>query len=476
MKHKREIFDGYLTDAIRIAILIIVVFSLLNITHYYMNLRVFRDNLVETTLHRTTNYITRTLKDVNETYAYASYVLAGAYSSKLKLDYSTQDMLAELQQAMQMLSVKNVGLVDIGKNIYLDSLGQVLALDISSERDKWIQEFVSRPEDYRYNFYDPDEAEYETLYSFFHDHKIKDSDGKVLGILGVGIDYEVFYQRIKGLDDKISVAFVTQGGEVRLPKSLKGKSIFSLVPEMKGEQFQSAKNEDQIFWQHSDGQTFLVYFHYLKDINRVLLLKLDVTKYYNESKIQHFYSFLLGLVLTILVVIANLVISSYQSKKLQQSAFYDSLTQCRNRNYLENQIKKNSYWQFIKQNGYSMIVFDVDYFKGVNDTYGHVEGDRVLKHVAEIVKNSLRESDEFLRLGGDEFVILLNLDTQQANAIANRINQHVTKETRVSLSMGITGISVHDSFDSAMERADSALYQAKNNGRKQVAVRLVDNV
>ncbi|ROV60314.1 GGDEF domain-containing protein [Vibrio ponticus] len=476
MSRKREFWDVYMVDSIRTAILIVVVFSLLNVAHYYMNLRVFRDNLVDTTLYRTTNYITRTLNDVNQTYAYASHVLAGVYASKLQEGYSTSDMLTELKQTKKMLSVKNVGLVDIRKNLYVDSFGSVLTLDITSDRDKWIQEFVNKPIEYRYNFYDPDEVEYDALYSFFHDHKIKDNNGEVIGIFGIGIDYEAFYERIKGLDDNIFVSFVTLGGEVRLPKNVKGESIFNLFPTMTSERFQSSSHEDQIFWQYDDSQTFLVYFHYLQDINRVLLLKLDVSEYYNESKIQHFYSFLLGLAVTVLVVFANLALSIFQNKQLKHSAFYDSLTQCRNRNYLENQIKKSSYWQFIKQNGYSMIAFDIDYFKNINDSYGHAEGDRVLKQVAEIVKSSLRETDEFLRLGGDEFLILLNLNAKQTLSIANRINQHVVKETMVSLSIGITEVIDQDSFESAMERADSALYQAKNNGRNQVAVRWVDNV
>ncbi|WP_162048352.1 sensor domain-containing diguanylate cyclase [Vibrio taketomensis] len=458
-------------SSVRIAVLIISVFSLLNLAHYYMNLKEFQKNITESTLLRSTQYINNSLQDLNRTYAQASRLVADVYAYKIQRQYSIEEMLAELQETQRELFVKTVGLVDIENNLYLDNFGRNLRINVTTERDKWVQEFVDLPQDYRYNFYDPDIIEYDTLYSFYHDHKIRDENDHVIGILGIGLDYETFYHKIQGLDDDVNVSFLTQQGEVRLPKTLKGKSIFTLYPNITQDQVQLTKDESRIVWRHEDGNTFLLYFHYLNDINRVLLLEMDVTDYYEQSKIQHFYSFLLGLGLTIIAVIINLLISVYQSNKLTHSAFFDSLTQCRNRNYIESQIKKASNWHCIAQSGYSLITFDIDHFKCINDNYGHAKGDEVLKQVANIAKHCLRDNDEFIRLGGDEFLILLNMDAQSATDIAKRINQNVSQHTMVSLSIGITDILEHDSFDSALERADSALYVAKGNGRNQIQIR-----
>jgi diguanylate cyclase (GGDEF)-like protein len=118
-----------------------------------------------------------------------------------------------------------------------------------------------------------------------------------------------------------------------------------------------------------------------------------------------------------------------------------------------------------------MIVFDIDHFKHVNDTLGHLEGDRTLTQVATIVRRCLRESDEFIRWGGDEFIILFDIKAQEVIHIANRMLESVEKETMVSLSIGITDILINDSFKSAMDRADLALYDAKKSGRNQIKVR-----
>ncbi|WP_194436075.1 sensor domain-containing diguanylate cyclase [Vibrio fluminensis] len=468
MSVKRAFFDEHVVNTIRMALLIIIVFSMLSFAHYHMNLKVFRQNTTETTLQRTTNYISRTLQDVNETYAYSSQTLAELYRYKIQQGYVVDEILADLKQKAQSLSVKTIGLVDVRNQLYFDSYGRVLSLDITSERDIWVQKFLDMPQDSRYQFYDPDSQEYEMLYSFYYDYKIKADDGEVIGILGVGIDYTEYYRRVQGLDDNIDVAFLTPKGELRLPESLKGESVFTRFPYLDKSLLLTAEKQDQIFWEHRNGENFLLYFRYLEDINRILALKMDFTDYYNQSKKEHFYSFLLGLVLTFVVVIVNLWISLYQGGKLKHTAFYDSLTRCRNRHYLENSIIKSSYWQQIRHSQFSMILFDIDYFKLINDTSGHLEGDRVLQQVAQIVRGCLRDSDEFIRWGGDEFIVLLDMDAQNALKVADRIRMAVDKQTVISLSLGITNIAEADSFKTVMDRADSALYDAKESGRNQV--------
>jgi len=471
MEFKRHYFDRNVIETIRMAVVIVTVFSCINLAHYYMNLKSFRENMVNTTLEEATDYISRTLQDVNGMYAHTSQLLAELYAYKIEQGYSNSDMLRELQEKKQTLSVKNVGLVDLTNNLYLDSFNQELTIDINSSRDQWVQEFLDIPEDYQYYFYDPDEAEYEPLYSFFHNYKIKNANGDVIGITGVGIDFDTFYNRVKGLNENITVSFLTKEGEIRLPKSDKGQSVFAHFPNLSKQQFLLTENEDQILWQLDSQESYLLYAHYLENIHRVLLLKIDVTDYYNQSKQQHFYSFLVGVGLTIIVVILNLLNSLYQANKLKRTAFYDPLTRCHNRHYLESHIKTNLYWYKIRHAGYAMIVFDIDHFKRVNDTLGHLAGDQVLKQVADIVKRSLRDTDEFIRWGGDEFVILLDMKAEEAISIADRIQQHIAKESDISLSIGITDISEQDSFKSAMDRADAALYEAKHQGRNQIKTR-----
>lgn len=129
-----------------------------------------------------------------------------------------------------------------------------------------------------------------------------------------------------------------------------------------------------------------------------------------------------------------------------------------------------------EQAGCVMMIMDIDNFKGVNDTYGHLNGNKVLLSVTDILlKNSL-QSEFVCRIGGDEFMIFLpKKSAVQAVACADNILQQVKEcciegEISVTMSIGIAYGIQHDSFARLFEKADSALYQAKNRGRNQYAI------
>ncbi len=132
------------------------------------------------------------------------------------------------------------------------------------------------------------------------------------------------------------------------------------------------------------------------------------------------------------------------------------------------------------------IIFDLDHFKSINDSYGHAAGDRVLCHFAEILSNRIRVSDVAARVGGEEFcVILHDVDQQTAVKFAERIRMKTeektitaeSKEISVTVSVGVAYTAGgKEDFYALLERADRALYQAKTSGRNRVrseAIRLV---
>lgn len=132
----------------------------------------------------------------------------------------------------------------------------------------------------------------------------------------------------------------------------------------------------------------------------------------------------------------------------------------------------------------SIMMLDVDYFKSVNDTVGHVLADIVLKQAAQIIANNIRISDVLARYGGEEFIILLpETDSESAFVIANRIRQNIERfpfledtKSMLSLTISIGIASVDDDspvghdLDSLIHYADKALYAAKGNGRNQVMI------
>jgi diguanylate cyclase (GGDEF)-like protein len=127
----------------------------------------------------------------------------------------------------------------------------------------------------------------------------------------------------------------------------------------------------------------------------------------------------------------------------------------------------------------SVIMFDIDHFKNINDNYGHSIGDKVLKRVGNIVKNLIREYDYAFRMGGDEFLVLLpETNDKQASQLAERIRKEIEDYTLeennklvITASFGIAQYTQKDtSMEKLTRRADEALYQAKKAGRNRVEV------
>lgn len=129
----------------------------------------------------------------------------------------------------------------------------------------------------------------------------------------------------------------------------------------------------------------------------------------------------------------------------------------------------------------SLILMDVDHFKRLNDTYGHLAGDAALVHLAELTKQRLREADVLCRYGGEEFgIILPQTDAQQARVVAEDIRQlvaaapvhHGDSEIAMTISLGISSHTPSEpkaTREALIVQADRALYTAKHNGRNQVA-------
>ena len=124
----------------------------------------------------------------------------------------------------------------------------------------------------------------------------------------------------------------------------------------------------------------------------------------------------------------------------------------------------------------SMIIFDIDHFKAVNDSYGHSAGDCALRTIADIVRENIRKIDYFVRWGGEEFMIIsseTNLD--DAYALAERIREIIENYTfeavgKITVSFGVTEFKENDTENSFVKRADDAMYLAKRKGRNLVAV------
>ncbi len=167
-------------------------------------------------------------------------------------------------------------------------------------------------------------------------------------------------------------------------------------------------------------------------------------------------------------------------REFQDKSEHDGLTGTYNRNWMNDVFPKQIELSHHLNQKLSMLLIDADHFKKVNDRYGHRAGDTTLIKLANIISGCLQESDLLVRYGGEEFIVLLpGASLSQARTIAENIRRMVSKtpvsinrdtSITISVSIGIAEAGVDDTVDNLLEKTDTGLYLAKQNGRNQVSV------
>jgi len=160
----------------------------------------------------------------------------------------------------------------------------------------------------------------------------------------------------------------------------------------------------------------------------------------------------------------------------EENALTDELTKLPNRRALAQSFLQEMQRARRHHNAIAFLMVDIDHFKGVNDTYGHLNGDAVLAELAQILVTGARESDLCARYGGEEFALILHETTEPgARILAERLRAKVAAATfpgglKLTISIGVAATDEPALFTQLMDRADQALYAAKQAGRNQVRV------
>jgi len=189
--------------------------------------------------------------------------------------------------------------------------------------------------------------------------------------------------------------------------------------------------------------------------------------YVNTSKIED------NLYLYHFVDITQIAI---EKKLLEKKAYFDKLTKIFSRTKFDDILEYESKRSIRYETQLSLIICDIDHFKKVNDSHGHLVGDEVLKKITKEIKKHIRDTDIFARWGGEEFVLLMpetNLDN--AKIVAEQLRSALEKVPHqevgiVTCSFGLTSFIPTDTLKKFLGRADDSLYQAKQNGRNRVEV------
>jgi diguanylate cyclase (GGDEF)-like protein len=232
-----------------------------------------------------------------------------------------------------------------------------------------------------------------------------------------------------------------------------------------------------------------------KNMNRFIFLNIlmliatwTIFLYFSEYKKKEV---LAGILLAGLgLIISNFTIAKTLKRKMEKiikhsldqvenQLYFDELTSVYNRKTGINRLNEEIARAGRIGKPTCVAILDIDNFKTINDTYGHLVGDRVLRHVALQIKNSLRTCDIVARYGGEEFLIILP-DTDEINAIIalDRVKMNIAKKPirvgreylNITVSIGVTEISNNEHPLSSIDKADKALYKAKKNGKNNIEV------
>lgn len=185
--------------------------------------------------------------------------------------------------------------------------------------------------------------------------------------------------------------------------------------------------------------------------------------------------------LSIIERLASTLVFPLRNAKLYQQALMaalkDELTDLGNKRALASSLHREAELSIRHNSPLSILMLDVDHFKAINDCYGHVAGDSILKDLAATIKKCARQSDLCFRYGGEEFLLILdNTDEAHAYLVAERIRKTVAeysylyngKIIPVTVSVGAATFNHEENLECFQSRADDALYKAKNNGRNVV--------
>ncbi len=313
-------------------------------------------------------------------------------------------------------------------------------------------------------------------------YKVFDFEGGFIGITGVGLAVERVRTLIERYEKRYNrhVYFVDREGRI----TLHGEAFSG------GKTIQDTEGVDKLATRiltspsasltyMRGGKTVYLNSRFVPEFKWYLMVEQEEVDSEKKLLTTFWANLAISFIVTIgILMVANLTLGRYQ-RKLEFMASTDKLTGVANRQIFEEYFAKAMAEADESESPVSIILLDIDLFKRVNDTYGHNIGDLVIKTVSSVLKNQLREKDVVCRWGGEEFLLLLpNLELSHAVDVAERIRGKIAKrkirvnehEICVTVSSGVAEYNHAEKPNELINRADVALYQAKELGRDQVVL------
>lgn len=364
---------------------------------------------------------------------------------------------------------------ETGNYYYQDGFNKTISK--TDEHDIWYYNFIKSGNEYDLEV-DTNETKQDYI-TVFVNFRVEGSDGSLLGVIGVGL-------QVDSLDDTIYTYERDYGLSVHIinvmgaETSFKGNTdIFISEEELQKrigitERLQLNQSETPIMqWYTSEGKRKCLITQYDKILGWYLVLEMDtssIRQVFQERVKSNVFFMLIALAACIVVSTSVFINCNLRIVKIENT---DELTGLPNR----KQFSKR-YLAFLRKNRKmkkTLFMFDIDHFKDINDTYGHIFGNSVIAMVGEDLQHAIGENGIAARWGGDEFFGVLLVGVDEAKQIMEQFMDSLKSEEKdenyhVTISVGISAVDEDLSMEQMVKRVDESLYHSKKNGRNQISI------
>ena len=469
-----------------VSILLVFGFVLTNVNTYRVSTRSIRKNILEHSLPLTRDNIYSEIQaDLMRPIFISSLMANDTFLKDWALDgeQDVEKILRYLQEIREQYGFFSTFFVSEKTGFYYHFKGIQKKLSLEDDHDVWYYDFKSLNKPYDL-VVDTNEAEENSL-TIFINHRLNDYQGKLLGVTGVGLNMEMVATLLKSYRQRYGrdIYLVDRNGLIKVHKdqSLVDKvniadqeglgKLTSQVLDLR------PRDEPLDFWRN--GRHILLASRYIPEFEWFLFVEQDETAAISEIR-KSFYKnllFDLAIILTVLAIAAYTV-NRYQGR-LEEMATTDKLTGACNRREFDRLFETAVYLHKRQGSPFSVILLDVDDFKAINDQFGHMAGDYVLKEIATLAGEHVRQNDLVVRWGGDEFVLLIHNKLDHAWQVAERLRTQINRRNLVaefsatgdgrpvSISCGVVSYEAGETLDQLMLRVDAALYESKKRGKNK---------
>ncbi|WP_320034644.1 sensor domain-containing diguanylate cyclase [Halarcobacter sp.] len=393
---------------------------------------------------------------------------------------NSDKIIRYLEAIKNKYNMFNAFLVSDKTRNYYTQNGFIETIDETNKNNQWYFQFKNIEEKHEINL-DFNEHLSNNMIMFIN-YKIFDHNYHFLGATGVALKISYIDDLLKSfrLKHKFIVTFFNEDGKIVLSERNinKHRNINDYKVLKNYKEFILSKKPNTIEYE-KEGHKYILNTKYISELNLYLTVEANLDDFTQDVQ-KVFYLNLFGSIsVTFIISLFIFFIIKNYSKKLEYLSTYDSLTKIPNRRTFEEKLTAQILLQKRRDNDIGLIFLDIDNFKNINDKLGHQKGDEVLKRIATVLNENIRQTDLIARWGGEEFIIaLIDSSLEDSKLICEKLRKAIEDDLEltnlcsynVTASFGLTMVNSTDTKENLLLRVDNAMYKSKNEGKNKITV------